>query len=143
MSTKYAWSQHSDDELWRGGPCDSIKECVEEALDEGYELTDTFAIGLIEDYKIGIDFAQDIVERLCEDAFDEVGEASDRWLDSAKKPELDILNNRVTEVVNQWLEEIHEKPSFFKVLPCEECTLQEALDIHNEKVKNSVKGGKL
>lgn len=142
MSQRYAWSQHSDDELWRGGPCDSIGECVDEAVEEGYELTDTFAIGLIEDYEIGVDVAQNIVEWLCEDAWDEVGEASDGWLDSAKKAELDILNNRVTEVVKQWLEEIHEKPSFFKVLPCEECTLQEALDMHNEKVKNSPKGGK-
>ena len=143
MSQRYAWSQHSDDELWRGGPCDSIGECVDEAVEEGYELTDTFAIGLAEDYKIGVDFAQNIVEQLCEDAWDEVGEASDGWLDSAKKAELEILNTRITEVVKQWLEEIHEKPSFFKVLPCEECTLQEALDIHNEKVKNSPKGGKL
>lgn len=141
MRNRYAWSQNIDDEIWRGGPCDSIKECVQEALEEDYELTDTFAIGLIEDYKIGVDFAQDIVERLCEDAFDEVGEASDGWLDSARKDELEILNNRVTEVVKQWLKEVGEKPSFYKVLPCYKCTLQEAINIHDEKVKNAPKGG--
>lgn len=142
MSNRYAWSRHSDDEIWWGGPNGSLKECVEEALEEDFELTDTFAIGLIEDYEIDLDFAQDIVERLCEDAWDEVGEASDGWLDSAKRPELEILNNRVTAVVKQWLKEIHEEPSFYKVAPCKECTLQEALDMHNEKVKNSPKGGK-
>lgn len=110
---------------------------------EDYELTDTFALGLIEDYKIDYDYAQDIVERLCEDAWDEVGEASDGWLDSAKRPELDKLNEKIIPIVREWLKEIHEEPSFYKVLPFEECTLEEAMKIHNEKVANMSRGGKI
>ena len=34
---KYAWSRHIDDEIWHGGPCDSIRECLREAYDEGYK----------------------------------------------------------------------------------------------------------
>lgn len=138
---QYAWSRRSDDELWYGGPCDSIRECVEEAQDEDYELTDTIALGLIERYEVNYDFAQDIVERLCEDAWDEVGEASDGWLDSAKRPELDKLNARILPIVREWLKEIHEEPSFYKVLPFEECTLAEALKLHQSKVAESPKGG--
>ena len=141
MSNRYAWSRKKDDELWRGGPCDSIKECVEEAQDEDYELDDTFALGLIEDYEVNYDFAQDIVERLCEDAWDEVGEASDGWLDSAKREQLDILNERIAPIVKEWLKEIHEEPNFYKVLPFEECTLKEALELHNEKIANMSRGG--
>lgn len=140
---QYAWSRRSDDELWRGGPCNSIRECVEEAQDEDYELTDTIALGLIERYEVNYDFAQDIVERLCEDAWDEVGEASDGWLDSAKRPELDKLNAKILPIVREWLKEIHEEPSFYKVLPFEECTLKEAMEIHNEKVANMSRGGKI
>lgn len=140
---QYAWSRRSDDELWYGGPCDSIRECVEEAQDEDYELTDTIALGLIERYEVNYDFAQDIVERLCEDAWDEVGEASDGWLDSAKRPELDKLNAKILPIVREWLKEIHEEPSFYKVLPFEECTLKEAMEIHNEKVANMSRGGKI
>ena len=139
---RYAWSRNSDDEIWRGGPCDSIRECVEEAQDEDYELTDTIALGLIERYEVNYDFAQDIVERLCEDAWDEIGEASDGWLDSAKRPELDKLNAKILPIVREWLKEIHEEPSFYKVLPFEECTLKEAMEIHNEKVANMSRGGK-
>lgn len=139
---QYAWSRHSDDEIWYGGPCNSIKECVEEAQDEDYELDDTFALGLIERYKVNYDFAQDIVERLCEDSWDEVGEASDGWLDSAKRPELDKLNEKILPIVREWLKEIHEEPSFYKVLPFEECTLAEALALHETKVANAPKGGK-
>ena len=140
MSNRYAWSRKKDDELWRGGPCDSIKECVEEAQDEDYELDDTFALGLIEDYEVNYDFAQDIVERLCEDAWDEVGEASDGWLDSAKREQLDKLNERIAPIVKEWLKEIGEEPNFYKVLPFEECTLKEALELHNEKIAE-VRGG--
>lgn len=140
---QYAWSRRSDDELWYGGPCDSIRECVEEAQGEDYEMYDTIALGLIERYEVNYDFAQDIVERLCEDAWDEVGEASDGWLDSAKRPELDKLNEKILPIVREWLKEIHEEPSFYKVLPFEECTLKEALELHNEKVAIMSRGGKI
>lgn len=139
---QYAWSRRSDDELWYGGPCDSIRECVEEAQGEDYKMDDTIALGLIERYEVNYDFAQDIVERLCEDAWDEVGEASDGWLDSAKRPELDKLNEKILPIVREWLKEIHEEPSFYKVLPFEECTLAEALALHETKVANAPKGGK-
>lgn len=139
---QYAWSRRSDDELWYGGPCDSIRECVEEAQGEDYEMDDTIALGLIERYEVNYDFAQDIVECLCEDAWDEVGEASDGWLDSAKRPELDKLNEKILPIVREWLKEIHEEPSFYKVLPFEECTLAEALALHEAKVANAPKGGK-
>jgi hypothetical protein len=140
---QYAWSRHSDDEIWYGGPCNSIKECVEEAQDEDYELDDTFALGLIESYKVNYDFAQDIVERLCEDAWDEVGEASDGWLDSAKREQLDLLNERIAPIFKEWLKEIGEQPSFYKVLPFEECTLKEALELHSKKVAAMSIGGKI
>ena len=103
---------------------------------------DTIALGLIERYEVNYDFAQDIVERLCEDAWDEVGEASDGWLDSAKRPELDKLNEKILPIVREWLKEIPEEPSFYKVLSFEECTLAEALALHETKVANAPKGGK-
>ena len=139
---QYAWSGSSDSEIWYGGPCNTIQECVREATDEGYEADDNIALGLIERYEVNYDFAQDIVERLCEDAWDEVGEASDGWLDSAKRPELDKLNERITPIIREWLKEIHEEPSFYKVLPFGDYTLTEALELHKEKVANTPKGGK-
>lgn len=136
---QYAWTRHSDDEIWRGGPCNSIRECVEEAYDEGYSRDDTFALGLIERYEVNYDLAIDIIERLYEDACDEVGEVAECWLDSVKRPELDKLNERIIPIVKEWLKEIGEEPSFYKVLPFEECTLREALEINKDKPK----GGKV
>lgn len=136
MVKKYTWSKKSDDEVWRGGPCDSIRECVKEAVDEGYGVDETIALGLIEPYEIEYDFADEIIYRLCEDAYDKVGEVSDSWLDSVSKENLEKLNNRVTQVVREWLKEINEEPTFYKVLPFEECTLLKAMDIHYDKIKN-------
>lgn len=143
MQNKYVWSRQSDDEYWRGGPCDSIKECVEEALAEGYTLEDTFAIGYAEEYNTKLDFAWRIIEDFTEDAFNEVGDASYGWLESTTQLERDRLNERIHKVVVEWLEEINETPTFYKVLPCEECTLKEAMEIHNEKVANMSRGGKI
>ena len=143
MGNRYAWSRSSDAEIWYGGPCDSIKECVDEALDEGLELTDSFAIGIIEPYVIDYDFADDLTYRLGEDAFDEVGEVASDWLNYVSKEDLQKLNTRITGVIKEWLKEIHEEPSFYKVLPCKNCTLQQALELHNEKVANMNRGGKI
>jgi hypothetical protein len=142
MVNKYAWSRHSDDEIWHGGPCDPIKECVEEAIAEGYELSDTFAIGLIENYSIDIDFADMIIERLQEDAYDVVGEVSDGWLDYVNRDDITHLDNKLRQVVNDWLKEIKEEPTFYTIAPCSECTLEEALAEHHERVKSTPKGGK-
>ena len=134
---RYAWTRSIDDEIWRGGPCDSIKECIEEALDEGYDLDDSIALGYVIDYEIDHDFSDEIVYRLSEDAFDTVGEASDGWLDCVKKEDLEVLNDRVMEVVKQWLKEIKEEPAFYSIEPFNSGTLLELLE--NEKTKT--KGG--
>lgn len=139
MLNRYAWSRHIDDEIWHGGPCDSIRECLREAYDEGYKSDDQFALGYVKEYQVNYDFAQDIVEHLCEDAWDEVGEASDGWLDSAKRAELDKLNEKITPIVKEWLKEIGETPWFYAVEPFKECTLKEALELNNDKPK----GGKV
>ena len=127
MANRYAWTKSIDDEIWRGGPCDSVDECAREALMEGYPPTSVFAIGIIEEYKVNRDFADEIVYRLSEDAFDEVGAASEGWLDSLTKEDLAKLNYRVMEVIERWLEEVNEVPSFYSVLPCREYIVEEAL----------------
>lgn len=115
---------------------------MKEAIDEGYGAEETIALGLIEPYKVDYDFATFIFERLGEDAYDEVGEVSYGWLDNVLKEDVEKLNSRLTEVVFKWLKEVNEEPTFYKVLPWEECTLKEAMNIHYERVKNASKGGK-
>jgi len=143
MKQKYAWSRCGDDEIWHGGPCDTIKECVDEALAEGYSMEDSFALGITEKYEIGSLFADRIIEDLQQDAYDEVGEIAYDWLESVTALQKEELETLIQHVVYMWLSRINEKPTFYKVHPCEECTLKEAMEIHNEKVANMSRGGKI
>lgn len=124
---KYAWSRHSDDEIWHGGVCNSVKECVEEARLEDYKDTDTFAIGYVEPYQVDYVNSDMIIEYLQEDAYDEIGEVSESWLDSITTEQREDLESRVLKVVLEWLKDCKEEPTFYKVLPFDELTLQEAL----------------
>lgn len=142
MSEKYAWSRRSDDDIWHGGPCETIRECVEEAIDDGYTLTDTFAIGLIEKYNINVDFADIIIEYLQQDAYEEVGEVSEDWLDYIDRSKIAELNDRIHKVVVEWIKEVNEEPTFYSIAPCFSGTLEEAIEVHKEKTMNTPKGGK-
>jgi hypothetical protein len=143
MAEKYAWSRQSDDEIWQGGPCETVKECVEEAIADGYDLSDTFAVGLIEPYSIDIDFADLIIERLQEDAYDEVGEVTEGWLDYVKRDDLTRLDDSLKQVINNWLKDVAEEPTFYTIAPCYEGTLVEALAEYQERAKVAPKGGKI
>ena len=137
---KYAWSRHKTDEIWRGGICDSVKECVEEAKAEGYTDTETFAIGYIEPYQVDYVNADQIIEYLQEDAAENVGEVSEDWLTNITSEQYADLESRVRKVVLEWLKECNEEPTFYKVLPFDELTLQEALQKYDHPTK---KGGVL
>lgn len=138
MKNKYAWSRRSDDTIWHGGVCDSVKECVEEAKSEGYEDTDTFAIGYVEPYEVNCVDGDFILERLQEQAFDTVGEVAEDWLTCITKEQTEDLNNRLLKVVLEWLKDCNEEPTFYKVLPFEELTLQEAAEKY---IHHTEKGG--
>lgn len=127
MKKKFAWSRSKTDEIWRGGPCDTVKECVEEARLEDYNDTDTFAIGYVEPYQVQCVNSDQIIEFLQQDAYDEVGEVTDDWLRCITKEQRETLESRVLNVVLQWLRDCREEPTFYKVLPFDELTLQEAL----------------
>lgn len=135
---KYAWSRRIDDEIWRGGPCDSVKECVKEARLENYEDTDTFALGYIEIYQTNYVNGDLIIEHLQQNAYDEVGEVAECWLDDISREQREDLNDRLEKVVLEWLKDCKQEPTFYKILPFAELTLQEALQMYDHPTE---KGG--
>ena len=127
MKKGYAWTRKSNDDIWRGGICDSVKECIEEARYEGYEDSDTFALGYALPYEVDYIDGDLVIEALQEQAYDELGEVSESWLDSITREQREDLNNRLLKVVLEWLKDCKEEPSFYRVEPFDELTLQEAL----------------
>ena len=132
MKKKYAWSRKIDDEIWRGGPCDSVKECVEEAKTEGYQDGDTFALGYIEPYEVNYVNSDQIIEFLVQDACDQVGEVAEDWLNSIVREQREDLEDRVLKVVKEWLKDCHEEPTFYKIDPFAALTLQEAVQKYSD-----------
>lgn len=135
---KYAWSRRKTDEIWRGGPCDSVKECVEEARCEDYKDTDTFAIGYIEPYQVNYVNAEQIIDFLQQDAYEEVGEVSEDWLTGITSEQYADFESRVRKVVLEWMKDCKEEPSFYKIEPFDELTLKEALQKYDHPTE---KGG--
>ena len=135
---KYAWSRRISDEIWRGGPCNSVRECIEEAKLEDYKDTDTFAIGYIEPYETNYVNGDLIIEHLQENAYDEVGEVAECWLDDISTEQRADLNDRLKKAVLEWLKDCEQEPTFYKVLPFDELTLQEALQEYDNQTE---KGG--
>lgn len=135
---KYAWTKHKNDEVWYGGPCDSVKECVEEARLEDYKDAELFAIGYIEPYQVDYVNADQIIEYLQEYAYDEVGEVSESWLNDVSIEQRADLENKVLKVVLEWLKDCNVEPSFYKIEPFDELTLQEALQKYDHPTE---KGG--
>ena len=128
MKKGYAWTRKSNDDIWLGGICDSVKECIEEARYEGYEDSDTFALGYTVPYEVDYIDGDLVIEALQEQAYDELGEVSEDWLDNITREQREDLNNRLLKVVLEWLKDCKEEPSFYKVEPFDELTLQEALE---------------
>lgn len=109
--SEYYWSFRDDTELWDNG-CDSIEVCIEEArascYGEDYEFV---VIGELKKYQPTID-ADDILDSLTENAYDECGESSDGWLDSYSKEEKACLETALNNVLEEWLTNTNNKPTF-------------------------------
>lgn len=124
MKKRYAWSRRSNDEIWCGGICDSINECIDEAI---ADETDTIALGYAKPYEVEYIDGDLIIEWLQEQAYDEFGEVTEDWLDYITKEQREDLNNRLLKVVLEWLKDCKEQPTFYRVEPFDELTIQEAL----------------
>lgn len=118
---EYAWTDNPSDDIWRGGPCDSIKECMEDAVAIGdYKNGDTIAVGIIEKYMPTYVETDRLIEGLQEAATDEVGEVAEDWLWDIEKEDLKVLNERLLNTMLEWMKEYKYMPSFYKVHPLAE-----------------------
>lgn len=111
---KYTWSSNESDELWQHDCFDTVDECIKDAKENyGYAIGETIAIGETASFVVNID-AERVLENLEEDAYEECGEAAERWIDY-KKGSLNKLSEKLTQCVNEWLKETEQEPSFYHI----------------------------
>lgn len=112
------WNRLNNDGLWMHSQFETEAECIKDATDN-YEMKtgDSILIGTVNPYIVSVG-AEDVLERLEEQAYDECGEAAESWntFDTKINNEaLDKLSEELTECVNRYLESVHEKPSFYHI----------------------------
>lgn len=119
---KYSWSLNEDDEFWNNGTFDTIEECIDDAV-RNYHLMkgETIAIGETVSFRVCID-AEDIIERIEDEAYEHAGESSEGWLSYTNK-ERDTLSERLTKCVEEWLTETNNEPSFYRIDNIREITI--------------------
>lgn len=115
----YSWSENATDELWWNNTFETVEECIEDAKSEWNrkKTGDEIAIGTIVPYVVSAD-VDCMLEQLEQDAYEECGDAAYDWNISSRKgheKEFDELQEKVTVLVNEYLEKIGEKPSFCKI----------------------------
>lgn len=119
----YTWIGNDNCDIWDRGEFDTIEECIGEALDCGFEPGDTIYIGECENVEVGGIYFDDVLDHMEETMYEEVGEASEGWNISSitgaysdRKEIYEKYQNKLENLVMEYLDEIKEIPSFYKVI---------------------------
>lgn len=114
----FTWSNKETDELWQHDIFRTVDECIVDAK-ENYKMKqgEQIAVGIVCPYVISVD-VEGMLENIEENAYEECGEVSESWGISSRKhfkKEMDGLQEEVNFLVNEYLEKIKEKPTFYKI----------------------------
>ena len=127
----YTWS-NNDVYIWDGEIFDSVEECIKDAKLRGVYAGDSIFVGECKDVEIGgIDF-DDILCRVEENVYDQVGEVSENWNiystsdDYAyRKPIYDKYNEKLRQLVLDYIKAIGETPKFQRIVNVQEIVIGE------------------
>ena len=91
---------------------DAIREGMKGAIEDGL---DSFRIGKVESCDIPTIYASSIIENAQEQLYDDVGDASDTYLDSVTKEQEEELEIELNEVFYRWHKKHKLSPSCYMV----------------------------
>lgn len=118
----YTWMDYSNAEIWNHDCFETVEECIQDAK-ENYKISDVIYIGECKDVSIGGIDLDDILCRVEEDVYEQVGEVSESWdiystngCYADRKPIYDKYNEKLNQLVMNYIEEIGETPKFYRVV---------------------------
>ncbi|HCT63879.1 MAG TPA: hypothetical protein DIC60_01140 [Lachnospiraceae bacterium] len=114
---EYTWAVSENTEIWRHDVFDTVEDCVQDYLENyaGEDLEESIFVGEVKPFEISVDSYR-ILETLSEEAYEECGDVAENWLyfrDIEKDTE--ELNEKLTQVVIDWLKKHDYMPSFYKI----------------------------
>lgn len=108
-----------DEEDYRGVFFNTKEDALEEArnemqTDDSYSGNEVIWVGKVKTFTPVVSVADELLYELQDQAYDEVGDLEDGWLDNVKKEDQDELDNSIQDCFMTWLEKHPEyKPDFF------------------------------
>lgn len=122
----YTWEFNKDAESWSYGDYDTEEECVKDAK-ENYNMKagDKIAIGTICPYEVQADI-ENMLEQIECDAYEDCGEVAEGWGITSRErfgKEMDELQEKVTDLVKEYIKKIDEEPSFYRVVDIHTVTI--------------------
>ena len=128
----YTWMDYPNAEIWNHDCFETIEECIQDAKDNYKIDSDMIYVGECKDVSIGGIDLDDILCRVEEDMYEQVGEVSEGWdiystsgSYADRKPIYDKYNEKLRQLVMDYIEEIGEKPSFYKIVNVKEIKIGE------------------
>lgn len=119
----YTWMENDNCDIWNRGEFETIEECIEEALDCGYEPGETIYVGECQKVEVGGIYFDDVLDRVEEAMYEEVGEVSEGWditsiigRYSYRKEIYEKYEEKLRKLVLDYLKEVKEEPGFYKVI---------------------------
>ena len=116
---KYTW-EYEETDIWQHDLFDTIEDCILDAK-ENYliEPETEIVVGEVVPWEPYV-FANSVLERLEEYAYEECGEVAEDWYAYDYKSEegrksLDELSDKLTEIVKQWLKDNGTYPWFYRI----------------------------
>lgn len=110
---KFTWT-FNPDEPWPNDTYDTVEECLNEARCDTYYEGQKIYIGVVIPYTFSVD-ADDVLERLGEQAFYEIGDIAYEWPSYECDESLSELSDALTTCVTDWLKKRNDLPSFYRV----------------------------
>lgn len=102
-----------NDEIWLDTETYSSREAAIAAGRKEYD--GDFYIGKVGRFEPRVD-ANNVIEQLRQEAFDECGDVSDNWLDFMfDSAEVENLQKRLQSAFDEWLEIVGDKPAFYAI----------------------------
>ncbi len=134
MFEKYAWNFDKDAEVWRNDTFATIEECIKDArriVSEethymiDYEAQSVVYIGEVIPFVPTAD-CTDILDRMADNAFDHCGEVAESWepYNYKIKDEIDELDQKLTDVVLEWLKKYNREPHIYNIQKIKEYSLE-------------------
>ena len=119
----YTWMENDNCDIWNRGEFETSEECIEEALDCGYEPGETIYVGECQKVEVGGIYFDDVLDRVEETMYEEVGEVSEGWditsiigRYSYRKEIYEKYEEKLRKLVLDYLKEVKEEPGFYKVI---------------------------